>query len=142
MPNVVYTSKEVAVSALEGLGFTVRTTEDYSSSVEKGRVISQSIEADTQVAKGSMVMLLISKGKRPQTQNNTSQTTQNDTAQTQQNLPQQTQQTQQSQPQQTQQSQPQQGIQSYSQDMTQDVHTYQDGNADVGSIGIKQESIE
>lgn len=140
MISVVYTSKEDAVSALEALGLTAKTTEDYSSSVEKGCVISQSIEAGTQVEKGSMVMLSISKGKRPQTQNNTSQTTQNDTAQTQQNLPQQTQQ--QVQPQQTQQSQPQQGIQSYSQDMTQDVHTYQDGSADVGNIGVKQESIE
>ena len=139
MITVVYSSKEVAVSALEALGLTVKTTEDYSSSVEKGRVISQSVEAGTQVAKGSMVMLLISKGKRPQTENNTSQTNQNDTAQTQQSQPQQTQQTQ---PQQTQQTQPQQGIQSYSQDMTQEVHTYQDGGADVGSIGVKQESIE
>ena len=60
MISVVYTSKEDAVSALEALGLTAKTTEDYSSSVEKGCVISQSIEAGTQVEKGSMVMLSIS----------------------------------------------------------------------------------
>lgn len=70
MPNVVYAQKEEAVAALEAVGLQAEITTQYSSQVAEGCVISQSQEADTQVAKGTSVTLVISLGERP-AQNNT-----------------------------------------------------------------------
>lgn len=67
MPDVVYDTKEDAVAALEALGLSVSAQNTYSSSVESGKVVSQSEEAGGKVEKGSSVTLKISIGPEPVT---------------------------------------------------------------------------
>ena len=65
VPNVVNLKQENATSALTEEGLKVgEVTTDYSDKIEKGNVISQSVSADTQVAKGSTVNLVVSLGKK------------------------------------------------------------------------------
>ena len=62
MPNVVGLTKELAVTALyqESLYPVIR--EEYHDTVKAGLVISQSVEKDTIIDKGSDVIIYISKG--------------------------------------------------------------------------------
>ncbi len=62
MVSCVNMQNDSAVSYLEGLGLQVALEYEYNDSVEKGRVISQSVESGSYVAKGSVVTLVISEG--------------------------------------------------------------------------------
>ena len=68
VPNVQYVSKEEAIKLLEAAGLKAEVTEEYSSEVAEGLVISQSLEADAKAAKGSVVTIAVSLGKAPQNQ--------------------------------------------------------------------------
>ncbi|HEM2832866.1 Stk1 family PASTA domain-containing Ser/Thr kinase [Streptococcus suis] len=64
VPNVVGKSQENATQVLQTAGFSVGTiTQEYSSSVTAGQVISTDPVANTELAKGSIINLVISKGK-------------------------------------------------------------------------------
>ncbi len=66
MKNVELESLESARSIIEGLGLEVGTiTEEYSDSVNAGRVISQSVALNEEVERGTRINLVISKGKDP-----------------------------------------------------------------------------
>lgn len=65
MPNVVFLSENDAHERLSKLGLKVQMLTDYSSKVEKGCVISQSAEADTELAMGSEISLTVSLGEKP-----------------------------------------------------------------------------
>lgn len=66
--NVVGMTKESAVAELEGQKLKVNNIlENYSSDVEKGKVISQNPTAGTGLLKGDSVTLYVSKGKQPVT---------------------------------------------------------------------------
>lgn len=65
MPNVVDSGRESAVNTIEGLGLVVGTiTEEYSDTVDEGKVISQSVVADKTVQPGTTVNLVVSLGKK------------------------------------------------------------------------------
>ena len=63
VPDVVGKSADEARAILEAAGFTVTEDDEFSEEVEKDKVISQSPEAETQVAEGSSVTIVISRGK-------------------------------------------------------------------------------
>lgn len=64
VPNVVGKSQENATQILQTAGFSIGTiTQEYSSSVTVGQVISTDPVANTELAKGSIINLVISKGK-------------------------------------------------------------------------------
>lgn len=63
IPDVENMKKQNAVEMLEGLGFKTKIKESFSSAIEKGNVISQSIEAGTTVTAGTVIELEISKGE-------------------------------------------------------------------------------
>ncbi|CYV99303.1 serine/threonine protein kinase [Streptococcus suis] len=64
VPNVVGKSQENATQILQTAGFSIGTiTQEYSSSVTAGQVISTDPVANTELAKGSIINLVISKGK-------------------------------------------------------------------------------
>ncbi|HEM6253271.1 TPA: Stk1 family PASTA domain-containing Ser/Thr kinase [Streptococcus suis] len=64
VPNVVGKSQENATQVLQTAGFSVGTiTQEYSSSVTASQVISTDPVANTELAKGSIINLVISKGK-------------------------------------------------------------------------------
>lgn len=65
VPDLLYASREDAVKRLEEAGLTAEIREDYSSQVQKGLVISQNPDADSQAAKGSTVTIVISLGAKP-----------------------------------------------------------------------------
>ena len=66
MPNVQLLTEQEARDILEEMGLSVSDmTQQYSDSVERGKVISQSIAQDTEVKKGDSVSLVISRGKDP-----------------------------------------------------------------------------
>ena len=66
MPNVQLLTEQEARDILEEMGLSVSdVTQQYSDSVERGKVISQSIAQDTEVKKGASVSLVISRGKDP-----------------------------------------------------------------------------
>jgi beta-lactam-binding protein with PASTA domain len=66
VPNVVGKTEAAAGSALTSAGLTVGSvTQQYSSTVPAGQVISQSPAAGAQVAPGSAVDLVVSKGVQP-----------------------------------------------------------------------------
>lgn len=66
MRNVGLLSEAEAIQEIEALGLTVgKVTRSYSDSVVEGKVISQSVAQDTEVAKGTAVDLVISAGKDP-----------------------------------------------------------------------------
>ena len=65
MPSVVGSGRESAVNTIEGLGLVVGTiTEEYSDTVDEGKVISQSVVADKTVQPGTTVNLVVSLGKK------------------------------------------------------------------------------
>ncbi len=74
MKNVKLESEASARQIIEGLGLKVgKVTESYSDSVAAGKVISQSVAQDEEVAKGTAVDLVISKGKDPAKQTQAAQ---------------------------------------------------------------------
>ena len=60
--NWTHQDAERATRVLERLGLNVDTEDDYSDTVPKGAVISQSPEAGTTLHKGDTVTLLVSNG--------------------------------------------------------------------------------
>lgn len=66
VPFVLWDSQEDALEKLQraGLGTPV-IVEEYDENVEKGRVISQSIDSGEEVAEGTVITLCISKGPAP-----------------------------------------------------------------------------
>jgi serine/threonine-protein kinase len=62
VPDVTGSKLADATVKLTGAGFTVRTTEEYSDSVRKGSVITQSPSAGVEAEIGSQVVLTVSKG--------------------------------------------------------------------------------
>lgn len=66
MRSVQLLSEAEARAEIEALGLTVgKVTKSYSDSVAEGKVISQSVAQDTEVAKGTAVDLVISMGRDP-----------------------------------------------------------------------------
>lgn len=65
IPNVVGKSRSAAESAIKDAGFKVSVSEEYSSSVSKGVVVSQSPESGLIVGSGSTVRIVVSKGPEP-----------------------------------------------------------------------------
>ncbi len=66
MKNVQLLTREDAEAAIAELGLALgEVTEEYSGSVDVGKVISQSIAQDTELEPGAVVALVISKGKDP-----------------------------------------------------------------------------
>lgn len=63
VPNVVGLSVDEASSALSEAGLTAKATYQESSDYEKDIIISQDIEAETQVEQGSVLNLVVSSGK-------------------------------------------------------------------------------
>lgn len=70
VPNVKGLSKNDAASKIKNAGLNYSFVYKYSSSVEKGKVISQSISAGSEVSSGTTVTLTISNGKAPSNNNN------------------------------------------------------------------------
>ena len=65
VPNLLNKTKEEATKALTDLGLEVGTvTEENSDTVEKDKVMKQSVEADKEVDKGTKVDFVISLGKK------------------------------------------------------------------------------
>ena len=64
MPSVEGSESSTAVATLEGLKLQVTTREEYSSTVKEGFVISQTPPSGTEVQEGTVVTLVISKGKQ------------------------------------------------------------------------------
>ncbi len=62
VPSVIGDTEEEATTALEDAGFDVETRSDYSDSVEKGKVISQTPDANTSGKEGDTVIITISQG--------------------------------------------------------------------------------
>lgn len=62
VPAVTGSTRESATQALENARFTVEVTEEFSSEVEAGHVISQSVEAGSRMVPGTTVTLVVSKG--------------------------------------------------------------------------------
>ena len=67
VPNVVGMSESEARSTLTRAGFNVarNVEKEYSDSVQKGRISSQSIGAGARVSKGSIITLKVSDGPEP-----------------------------------------------------------------------------
>lgn len=65
LPKMVGRTAGSITDTLQGLGLTVTTTEEYSSSVATGRVISTSPKAGTVLNRGDSVALVVSKGPPP-----------------------------------------------------------------------------
>lgn len=66
VPNVVGKKDADARSALKAAGLEVKATYDYDDTVEKGKVVSQSISSGKKVAEGTEIEILISNGKKPE----------------------------------------------------------------------------
>lgn len=67
VPDVVGKKDATAQSAIKEAGLKVGTvTYDYSDTVEKGKVVSQSVKAGKKVASGSTVDLVVSNGAKPE----------------------------------------------------------------------------
>lgn len=64
VPDVVGKTESDAKDSLKEAGFNVGTvTQEYSDSVDAGKVISQSVDAEKYLEKGESVNLVVSKGK-------------------------------------------------------------------------------
>ena len=63
IPYVVGMGEDAAWNSLQGAGFSVHSTTEYSSSVEKGVVISQYPTGSA--VKGSSVSIVVSNGPEP-----------------------------------------------------------------------------
>lgn len=68
VPNLVGETKENAAAMLEELGLEGSVTEEYNNTVEAGKVISQKTDEGDEVAKGSTVEYVVSKGAEPKEQ--------------------------------------------------------------------------
>ena len=64
VPSVTGLTKKEAKSSLKSAGFKVEVTTDYSDTVEKGYVISQSPSANSTVEDGSTVTIVVSEGPK------------------------------------------------------------------------------
>ncbi len=64
VPNVVGLNKTKAIKKIRQANLKYKTDLSYSTSVKKGRVISQSKKASTYVKKNTVVKLVISKGAK------------------------------------------------------------------------------
>lgn len=62
VPDVQYKEMSEAVTELEALGLQVSVTYEESSTVAKGKVISQSVAAYTEVKSGTGIVLVVSSG--------------------------------------------------------------------------------
>lgn len=62
VPNVTGDSQATATKTLKNLGFNVNVESEYSSSVTEGYVISQSPSGGLKAAKGTTVIIVVSKG--------------------------------------------------------------------------------
>ena len=67
MPDVIGITRPVAISKLETSGFTVKTVMTYNESYDNGFVFDTNPAPGTQLAKGSMVTIYISRGKNVDT---------------------------------------------------------------------------
>ncbi len=67
VPDVLGKTKEDAEAALKNAGFEVAVNEDYSATVESGKVMTQSTEGGLTLPEGSTVTITVSKGKKPVT---------------------------------------------------------------------------
>ena len=65
VPYLTGISKDEAIKLLEDYFFEYEITEEYSSTIEIGYVINQSIDGGVEVEKGSTINLTISKGRNP-----------------------------------------------------------------------------
>ncbi len=63
--NVVGKTQSNATDTLKNQGFKVSVSEDYSSSVESGKVIRQNPNAGSSQIEGSTISIVVSKGKQP-----------------------------------------------------------------------------
>ena len=63
LPDVINISAEDAKNTLEKLGFSVAVEEQFSKTITKGNIVSQSVFAGKQADKGSTINLIISKGR-------------------------------------------------------------------------------
>ena len=70
VPNVVKSSKKDAISKLENAGLTYNISYKYSDSVQKDKVINQSISAGSKVGTGTTVSIIVSNGKKPASSSN------------------------------------------------------------------------
>lgn len=64
VPDVQYNDYNAAKATLENLGLKVEKKEEESDVVQEGKIISQSIKANTQTTKGDTVVLTVSKGSK------------------------------------------------------------------------------
>lgn len=64
LPEVINMTESEAVELLENLGLSVRIDSQYSSTVENGQVISQSLEPG-EVYEGTQITLTVSQGPQP-----------------------------------------------------------------------------
>lgn len=65
VPQVTNIPYDEAVALLEEAGFVASKIEAFSNAIEKGFVISQDVEANTEMAIGSVISLTVSKGVDP-----------------------------------------------------------------------------
>lgn len=64
VPDVQYKDEEVAKSELSAVGMTVKVEYQENATVAKGKVISQSIPADTEVQEGMSITITVSSGTK------------------------------------------------------------------------------
>jgi serine/threonine-protein kinase len=64
VPNVAGQDSATAAATLQSLGFDVTTTEEFSTTVAKGKAIGTDPPAEKQIPKGSAVTLVVSKGPK------------------------------------------------------------------------------
>ena len=65
VPYVVEKKEKTALKKLYGIKMNVKVKYSYSDVVEKGRVISQSVDAGVEVEKGQRITIQVSKGMEP-----------------------------------------------------------------------------
>jgi beta-lactam-binding protein with PASTA domain len=66
IPNVIGLREEDAKAALVGAGYQVETKTTYDERFEEGLVVSQAPEAGTAAEPGTLVTIVVSKGKNPE----------------------------------------------------------------------------
>lgn len=64
VPDVQYNDFNAAKGVLEGLGLKIEKKEEESDVVQEGKIISQSIKANTRTLKGDTIVLTVSKGSK------------------------------------------------------------------------------
>ena len=62
VPDVVGDDEATATATLEGAGFVVSVSSDYSATVAAGNVVSQNPLAGTQAAVGATIAIIVSLG--------------------------------------------------------------------------------